>query len=459
MLSDDVTQKILWEKIDCLMTDSVSKNLRIEFTIAELLHSDYKPYHLLCKSHTCEKFDACNIQTLGEIEAKINLRDQIESREPQLKSFIRAKRSIVADAVIPALLKLVAKESDGKTSSLADEFSLILEEDGLYKTFSIYKERRFARLGYSAGSVYESIPQFKKLLERTNKNNLLVRACRLYLESDFVVAALKALANFTYFVTMPFLNFVEQCDQNEMVQVLPKLHRELSDLKYKNKSLETYRVKWTHVQMNKQELESDLEQLIIKEMCTSAAEGLELQCSKEYWASGDQRLRATQLHKLTEDERKHLPTENLCSERYLARFGSLAAQSASHSNKFFKAKRIRDDLTLMSYECATPLKCNENLFKKLDKREHNWTEKQKALFRNKIKESLENNQRDNFTQATLKKCKEHNGPITSLDDLQNLQAKYNDEELKSILRQEMGKKNGILDSTLIETMTFIQKQV
>ena len=121
--------------------------------------------------------------------------------------------------------------------------------------------------------MYESIPQFKKLLERTNKNNLLVRACRLYLESDFVVAALKALANFTYFVTMPFLNFVEQCDQNEMVLVLPKLLRELSDLKYKNKSLETYRVKWTHVQMNKQELESDLEQLIIKEMCTSAAEG------------------------------------------------------------------------------------------------------------------------------------------------------------------------------------------
>ena len=72
--------------------------------------------------------------------------EQIESREPQLKSFIRSKRSIVADAVIPALLKLVAKESDGKSTSLADEFSLlILEEDGVNKTFSIYKECRFAR--------------------------------------------------------------------------------------------------------------------------------------------------------------------------------------------------------------------------------------------------------------------------------------------------------------------------
>ena len=72
------------------------------------------------------------------------MRQQLESREPNLKSFLRAKRSIVADVVIPALLKLVAKEGDGKTSSLADEFSLILEEDGIYRTYSLYKERRFA---------------------------------------------------------------------------------------------------------------------------------------------------------------------------------------------------------------------------------------------------------------------------------------------------------------------------
>ena len=86
---ESVTAKDLWERIDSIMTDAVTKNLNIEKTIAEELNSDYVPYHLLCKSHTCEKFDACNVQTLGDLEAKIKLREQIESREPPLKSYLR----------------------------------------------------------------------------------------------------------------------------------------------------------------------------------------------------------------------------------------------------------------------------------------------------------------------------------------------------------------------------------
>ena len=53
---------------------------------------------------------------------------------------------------------------------------------------------------------------------------------------------------------------------------------------------------------------------------------------------------ATQLHKLTHDERKNWPTENLACERYLSPFQALAGVSATKSNKFFKAKQIRDDL-------------------------------------------------------------------------------------------------------------------
>ena len=42
-----------------------------------------------------------------------------------------------------ALVGLVAKVGDGKSVSLADEFDVILEEDGVLKTYSLYKERRF----------------------------------------------------------------------------------------------------------------------------------------------------------------------------------------------------------------------------------------------------------------------------------------------------------------------------
>ena len=42
----------LWEKVIALMTDSLTKNLGIEQTIATSLGSNHLPFHLLCKSHT-----------------------------------------------------------------------------------------------------------------------------------------------------------------------------------------------------------------------------------------------------------------------------------------------------------------------------------------------------------------------------------------------------------------------
>ena len=54
-------------------------------------------------------------------------------------------------------------------------------------------------------------------MEQTTHTNMLTEACKLYLESDYILAAMRALENFTYHVTMPYLNFVEQSDQNMLV--------------------------------------------------------------------------------------------------------------------------------------------------------------------------------------------------------------------------------------------------
>ena len=110
----------------------------------------------------------------------------------------------MVEAALEALLKLVAHEGDGNTISLADLFTLKLDEADIHKTFSLYKEKRFARLGYQAGAVHDCIPYFQQILNNTPLNNLLIRACRLYFENDFIIAGFKALANFTYNVTMPF---------------------------------------------------------------------------------------------------------------------------------------------------------------------------------------------------------------------------------------------------------------
>ena len=44
----------LREKITNIMTDSVTKNLKIEHGVAEMLGSNHIPYYMLCKSYTCE---------------------------------------------------------------------------------------------------------------------------------------------------------------------------------------------------------------------------------------------------------------------------------------------------------------------------------------------------------------------------------------------------------------------
>ena len=48
----------LWSKIDAVMTDSVRKNLKIKEGVASKLNSTHIPYHVLCKSHTCERLDS-----------------------------------------------------------------------------------------------------------------------------------------------------------------------------------------------------------------------------------------------------------------------------------------------------------------------------------------------------------------------------------------------------------------
>ena len=103
-----------------------------------------------------------------------------------------------------------------------------------------------------------------------------------------------------------------------------------------------------------------------------------MQCSQEYWdnqlSSSDERATSSQT------ERQNLPTENLVYERYLATFGHIASNSASHSNKRFKAKRIRDDLMFTKEDTLTVSISNnafQEVFQVLDEIEDTWTEDQK----------------------------------------------------------------------------------
>ena len=83
-----VSAKDLWGKTTAVMTDSVRKNLKIEDGVADVLKSNYKPYHLFCKSHLVEAFVRSNIEVLSTIENQLNFREKLESINPSVRSFL-----------------------------------------------------------------------------------------------------------------------------------------------------------------------------------------------------------------------------------------------------------------------------------------------------------------------------------------------------------------------------------
>ena len=121
----DCNANSLWEKVTSLMTDSVSKNLNIEASVAATLNSTHVPFHLLCVSHTCEVSDKGNLSVLKEAEDKLRLRDILIMRMPCLKSFLSANKSITLTA-LEALNKLVT--NDGHLSSQWELFEKILTD-------------------------------------------------------------------------------------------------------------------------------------------------------------------------------------------------------------------------------------------------------------------------------------------------------------------------------------------
>jgi len=165
--------------------------------------------------------------------------------------------------------------------------------------------------------------------------------------------------------------------------------------------------------MQNQKLDSELEKYLIREVCRKAADGLELQCARKYWADYDEDQRVAAVHKLTPEEQSNLPTENLQAERYLATFGALASMSARDCNRFFKAKRIRDDLTLHSEHHADNPP-DTKTFAALDKMEQEWNADQKALQKAWFQDSSAKGQR-NFgcnseeVQGAWWSCYRHKG--------------------------------------------------
>ena len=426
----------LWEQTTAIMTDSVSKNLGIEKLIAASLNSQHIPFHLLCKSHTVEKFDETNLKVLMKIENSVQQRQIITSINPSLKSFFRGKKTVV-ESGIQALISLVSRDKSANSTSLADQFDYICEREGVIKRIFLYQQRRFCKLGKAAAAIIEAYPYLNMLIDEATTSNLLVQACQLYMSSEIFLTELEALAYFNEKVTFPFLHCVEKSSQQELLEILPKLHEDL--LNKKLDTLKEFVVNIRGVSIN--EPKSDVGKKIIDMMCIEGAAGLEMQCGREYGFSSNREEndenRATNISLLSPSSLEGLPTNNLSAERNLSEFDRRINKISKSINKRFTAKGVKNDLVTHKSEKIIVDSLAKEISNVLLNRENEWNEAQKQQLNTRIQEKMKRSQkRHDYGKKLLTDCKAWMGPCTSAEELLNI-LKHKPDKAKFIVRTEM----------------------
>ena len=313
---------------------------------------------------------------------------------------------------IEALLALITHDKSARSSSKADFFDHICEREGIVKRIFLYQQRRFAKLGKAAASLLQALPVIRKVLDETDTSNQLTDSCQLYLESELFITELETLAYFNHYVTFPFLNCIEQSSQAEILVILPKLYSDLKDNKVD--TLKNFVVNIPG--LNPPILSSNLGTEIIQQMCNGAADAVQLQCGREYGFSND-KPRTTVLSDLNAAEIDGLPTNNLVTERDFSKFDRLARTAKSRNHKF-KAKDLRNNMTLIKSNNLKIDRLSRKLSAILSTNENLWVGEQKEKLKQRIIAKIEkgNKMKDN-TKKLLVDCKSWGGPFTNSKEL------------------------------------------
>ena len=340
---------------------------------------------------------------------------------PAITSFLHGEKS-VAVCGIKSILSLVSHDKSATSTNQADLFDFILEREKKVKHMALYKERCFTKLGYSCASILDALPFLQMLLNETHLSNQHVEMVRMFLDSDFFLIELQVLSFFTYKISLTLLNAVEVSTQEELRKIFPQLYDDLA--RGSMNTVDKYTVQHRHLVVESPK--TDLENVLLSEMCTKAAETIELQCGRGYGFGErlNENPRATAIYKLTPEERKDLETHDLVAERNLGVFDK-RADIAKFQNHKFKAKSIRNVVLHKSSFKNTPDYHLKQVVKILEKKECLWNENQKKLNQEKILEKLEKAKKQScYTNKLLMQCKSWGGTVTSVDEvLQIIQKK------------------------------------
>ena len=278
---------------------------------------------------------------------------------------------------------------------------------------SLYQERRFAKLGYVAGSILDAIPLLTMLINDGPNQNLHTESVRIYIECEFFSTALAVLSYFSYKVSLPLLNCIENSSQSDLCTIFPKLHEDL--LAGNTNTLSDFVVKRSQYQVS--ELSSNLEKLLLKKFCTHAAAVIKLQCGREYFSDESAPARV---------DKDGLPTNNLLPECDFSVFDRLS-RVARMANRKFLATNIRNDMTVLHQKPVLSITAKKTT-KQLSTREAQWKDEQRELKHlNDMRKSEKAKGVHAYQNRVLSNCKTWGGPCVTERDLDQALLKAQDE--------------------------------
>ena len=153
-------------------------------------------------------------------------------------------------------------------------------------------------------------------------------------------------------------------------------------------------------------------------MCKNAADGILMQCGREYGFSQDNSLRPTDITTVNIEDLKLLPCNNLKAERNLAEFDRRVSNVTKYRNFKYTSKSIRNNV-ILSKRNSGKVEASARIIKKLlNEREIRWNEKQKTIAEERIELRLNKASKEkDYIKKLLKDCKTWSGPFTSGEEL------------------------------------------
>ena len=111
------------------------------------------------------------------------------------------------------------------------------------------------KTGYSTALIINALLYRRMLLNETHLSNQHVEIARMFVDSEFFITELTALAYFTHHVSLPLLNFLDVNSEDKLLETFPELFQGLKNGKID--TLSDYLVVHKHVPMEPPTSETD----------------------------------------------------------------------------------------------------------------------------------------------------------------------------------------------------------